>query len=257
MDLEFKDRFLVLWKKYFDGAELPITFYYSDTQCRGGAVKASSEGHHCFIGDLKKVRNGKTLCFGENSFGCGGGKRYLGYARELRFNFEYFLSCGIEGEMVGERYKKSPGIVRKLMKDSPWNEAPGKYIVFKRWDRLEQEDNPEVVIFFARPDVLSGLFTLTGFEEASRESVIAPFAAGCGSIVLYPYLEKDRKKPRGVLGMFDVSARPYVQEDTLSFAVPMKKFIRMVNDMGESFLITKSWAKVNRRIKHKNTAVQR
>lgn len=27
MDLSLRDKFLALWWKYFDGAELPITFY--------------------------------------------------------------------------------------------------------------------------------------------------------------------------------------------------------------------------------------
>ena len=252
MDLEFKERFLVLWEKYFDGADLPITFYYTDREGRGELVQAPSAAHQCFIGVLGKVRKGQALCFGADSFGCGGGKRYLGYTQELRSNFDYFLSCGLEGEMEGERYKKSPELVRQLMKNTPSFEAPGKFIVFKRWDKLDLSDEPEVVIFFATPDVLSGLFTLTGFEEVERDGVIAPFAAGCGSIVLYPYLERDMTRQRGVIGMFDVSARPYVPGDTLSFSVPMKKFQRMVEDMDESFLITQSWAKVNKRIKASN-----
>jgi len=51
-----------------------------------------------------------------------------------------------------------------------------------------------------------------------------------------------------VIGMFDVSARPYVPKETLSFAVPMNKFRCMVDDMEQSFLITDSWAKVRKRI---------
>jgi hypothetical protein len=49
--------------------------------------------------------------------------------------------------------------------------------------------------------------------------------------------------------MFDVSARPYVPRNTLSFAVPMNKFIQMVQDMEESFLTTASWARVQGRMK--------
>ena len=64
----------------------------------------------------------------------------------------------------------------------------------------------------------------------------------------YPYLEKDSARPRAVIGMFDVSARPYVPKETLTFAVPMNKFIRMVANMEESFLITRSWAKVKKRM---------
>ena len=113
---------------------------------------------------------------------------------------------------------------------------------------LAAADDPAVVIFFAVPDILSGLFTLTGYEESQREAVIAPFCAGCASIVMHPFLEKDRERPRGVLGMFDVSARPFAHKETLSFALPLKKFSRMVADMEESFLITGSWAKVQKRI---------
>ena len=249
MDMDLMERFMGKWEKYFNGADLPITFYYTDQEGRGEMVPAPSE-HQCIMGVLGKVRNGNPLCFESDSIGCGGGKRYLGYEQEIMPGFEYFLSCGIEGKMEGERYKKSPEIVIELMKKAPFFEAPGRFRVFKRWDQLEEADEPEVVIFFARSDVLSGLFTLSGFEESEPDGVITPFAAGCGSIVLYPYLEKDRERQRGVIGMFDVSARPFVPQDRLTFAVPINKFKRMVDDMEESFLITQSWARVFKRIEN-------
>ena len=62
------------------------------------------------------------------------------------------------------------------------------------------------------------------------------------------YVEKESEHPRGVLGMFDVSARPFVSGNVLSFSVPMKKFTVMIENMEESFLITKSWGKIQRRI---------
>jgi hypothetical protein len=163
-------------------------------------------------------------------------------------SFEYFLSCGIPGKMEGERYKKTPEIVRDWVKTVPRFTAPAKYAVFKRWDRLDEKDNPEVVIFFATPDVLSGLFTLAGFDQADLNGVISPFGPGCAAIAEYPYLEGKETRPRAVLGMFDVSARPCVPAHTLSFAVPIGKFAQMVGNMDESFLITGSWAKVLGRI---------
>ncbi len=48
--------------------------------------------------------------------------------------------------------------------------------------------------------------------------------------------------------MFDISARPFVPKETLTFAVPFNKFMRMVGNMQESFLITKTWEKVKKRI---------
>ena len=247
MDARFKERFMELWKKYFDGAELPITFYYADDAGRSEPVEVPAT-HQCLIGVLTKVRNGRSLCLNEESIGCGGGKRYTGFSQEMRPNFEYFLSCGIPGEMEGERYKRTPELVREVMKRMPQFKAPAKFIVFKRWDKLEESDHPDVVIFYAKSDVLSGLFTLANYGEVEPNGVFTPFAAGCGSIVLYPYLEKDAERPRGVIGMFDVSARPYVSKDELTFAVPMRKLRRMVDDMAESFLITSSWDKVKKRI---------
>jgi uncharacterized protein (DUF169 family) len=247
MDMKIREEFIVLWKKYFNGADLPIIFYYTDRVGCAEAAKPPS-GHRCFICDLSKVRKGESVCFTADSVGCGGGKRYLGFAQEIMPNFEYFLSCGIPGNLEGERYKKSPELVKEAMKKLPDFRAPAKFIVFKRWDMLEESDEPEVVVFFALPDVLSGLFTLANFDEVDPNGVFTPFAAGCGSMIQYPYLEKDSDHPRCVLGMFDVSARPCVPEDVLTFSVPMKKFVRMIENIKESFLITPSWSEVNKRI---------
>ena len=247
MDMQIKERFLEKWKEYFDGTNLPITFYYSNEAGNAEMVKSPS-GHQCIIGVLSRVQKGTSLCFNLESIGCFGGKRYLGFTHEIMPDFEYFLSCGIPGKLEGERYKKTPELVKEVMKRMPEFKAPARFIVFKRWDKLEKQDNPEVVIFFAQPDVLSGLFTLTSFDEADPNGVFAPFSAGCGSIVQYPYLEKDSTRPRGVLGMFDVSARPFVPKETLTFALPMKKFQRMIENMEESFLTTLSWDKVRARI---------
>lgn len=248
MDLELKENIIKLWKKYFNNAELPITFYYTDEEGQAEIAKPGSIPR-CIIGALSNVRKGKSYSFDAGSIGCFGGKRYLGFAEKIRPNFEYFLSCGIPGELEGERYKKSPDIVKELIKKQPVFKAPARYIVFKRWDMLEASDKPEVVIFFARPDVLSGLFTLAGFDVSNPNGVIAPFSSGCAAIVQNPYLEKDSTEPRGIIGMFDVSARPYVRADELTFAAPMNKFETMIGNMEESFLITESWKMVQKRMK--------
>lgn len=247
MDNRMKEMFTKLWKKYFDSAELPIVFFYTDNGDAAPKAKPPKD-HRCIIADMAQVRKGKPLLFDIESVGCFGGKRYLGFTENIAPNFEYFLSCGIPGELEGERYKKTPELVRKVMKEMPAFKAPGRYIVFKRWDKLDEKDNPEVVIVFGTPDVISGLFTLSNYDESEQNGVISPFGAGCATIVMYPYLEKGAGHPRGVLGMFDVSARPCVPSDVFTFAVPMNKFLRMINNMEESFLITASWKKVHKRI---------
>ncbi len=247
MDMELKERFNELWKKYFNNAELPIAFYYTDEEGRAELAKPESTPR-CIIDALSKVRKGRSFSFNADSIGCFGGKRYLGFSEKIRPNFEYFLSCGIPGKMEGERYKKSPELVKEVMKRQPAFKAPAKFLVFKRWDMIEESDEPEVVIFYARPDVLSGVFTLSNFDESEPHGVMSPFGSGCSTIVQYPYLELKASRPRGVIGMFDVSARPFVSGDELTFAVPMNKFERMVGNMDESFLITESWKRVQKRI---------
>jgi hypothetical protein len=248
MNLEFKDKFLRLWEKYFGSAELPILFYYHN-ELNEAQLVAPKKRRSCLIGELVKVRNGQSLAYNAESVACGGAKRNLGFVNSFRPNFEYFLSCGIPGEMEGERYLKTPEMVIEWQKHQKTIiDAKGNFIIFKRWDKLEECDEPAVVIFFANPDVLSGLFTLANFDQTEPDSTFTPFGAGCGSIVYYPYLEKEAERPRAVIGMFDPSARPFVPKDTLSFAVPMMKFKKMVKYMEDSFLITDTWKTIRNRI---------
>ena len=247
MKTELKENFISKWKKYFNNTELPITFYFSDSD--GNAAKAERpKGWSCLIRELVKVRNGESLCYSAEEIACGGAKRYLGYTDQMAPTFKYFLSCGIPDKMEGERYKISPEVVVESLKFQKTLPAAGKNIIFKRWDKLTETDNPDAVIFFAKGEVLSGLFTLANFDQADPNGVITPFAAGCGSIVHYPYLQKDEENPKAVLGMFDVSAHPCMPENMLSFAIPMNKFEKMIGYMDESFLITPSWEKVKTRI---------
>ena len=247
MNIEIRDHFIRQWKKYFNNADLPIIYYYTD-EPGNVTIVPSSEKWSCIICQLQKVRSGESLAFSAESVKCGGAKRYLGFAEKIRPNFEYFLSCGIENQMEGERYIRTPELVLDLMKKQKKLIIPGKYIVFKRWDHLNEKDNPDVAVFFATPDILSGLFTLANYDQSEPDSTITPFAAGCGSLVYFPYIEKDSLRPRAVIGMFDVSARPCVPEGVLTFSVPINKFTKMISYIDESFLITDSWKKVQKRI---------
>lgn len=247
MDKAVIDNFIARWRKYFGKAELPLTFYYTDEEGRGELVRPGSV-HRCIIAALQDVRKGTSLCFQAETIGCFGGKRYLGFAQKIMPNFEYFLSCGIPGKLEGERYKKSPALVNQAMQHQQTFHAPARYIVFKRWDKLDESDDPQVVIFFARPDVLAGLFTLANFDQEEPNGVIAPFGSGCSAIVYYPYFQRESEHPRAVIGMFDISARPFVGENEIAFSAPIAKFEAMAENMDESFLITRSWQLVQQRL---------
>jgi hypothetical protein len=247
MDIKLRDKFTLQWKKYFNSAELPLTFYYTNEEGRAELARPGSISR-CVIGAMIKVRQGISYTFDAESIGCFGGRRYLGFPVKLQPTFKYFISCGLPGKVEGERYKKTPELVEDLLVNAPKFEAPRRFVVFKRWDKLEEADDPEVVIFFARPDVLAGLFTLANFDEATYEGVITPFGSGCSSSIQAPYLERISQNPRCVIGLFDPSARPFAAPDEVTFSAPVNKFWRMVDNMDESFLITPTWKAIQKRI---------
>jgi hypothetical protein len=247
MDPSLPSFFLPRWAKYFPGASLPICYFYTDTP-QAQDLKESVNRDRCLIGNLPQVQDGHTFVYSANTPGCSGGKRYSGFSTKLRSNFEYFLSCGIPGEVEGERYKKTPQLVEKYLENHPPFTAPGKYLVFKRLDKLAPGENPFAVIFFASPDVLSGLYTLANFDRADPHGVVTPMGSGCASIINYPYEQALVDDPACILGMFDPSARPCVPGGKLTFAIPIQRFDQMVHNMDESFLVTKSWDLVRKRL---------
>jgi hypothetical protein len=214
MDLSFRNSFLEKWAAYFADSELPITFFYVDDP--GDVSRANlPNGHSCIVCELALVRKGRPLAWNVQSLGCGGAKRYLGYTDKMRPDFDHFLSSGIPGKLEGERYIQTPEMVKEIMSNMRCIPAKGRYIVFKRFDQLTPEDEPVAVIFFAKPDVLSGLFTLANFDQPDGNGVIAPFGSGCGAIVHQPWFQAELENPKAVLGMFDASARPCVPKDTV------------------------------------------
>ena len=247
MDHAISQGFSDGWRRHFPGAEFPLAYWYSDAT-DGIPEAPTRRGQRCIICDLAEVRAGHPMAFEVRGVACGGGRRYLGFTQNLHPQFDYFLSCGIPGKLEGERYKKSPELVREMLEGQPAFKAPGRYIIFTPWDLLRKQDQPAVLIFFATCDVLAGLFTLANYDRADPNGVIAPMGSGCGSVVYHPYRELSSDQPRAVLGMFDVSARPCVAGSELTLSVPWPLFARMVGHMDESFLMTESWKKVRDRI---------
>jgi uncharacterized protein (DUF169 family) len=252
MDIALRDAYARLHERYFPRTELPITFEIGGPT--EGVEKARApRDWKCFICDLVKVRKGASLAFDEDSIGCRGGKFYLGYEAERFPDFRYFLSYGKPGVVEGERYKQTPEIVDELDREAVRIPTKGKSITFKRWDHLTAADNPDVAIFFARPEVLSGLFTLANFDRSDPNGVVCPFGSGCSSIFYYPWLEQQKESDQKVIfGMFDPSARPCVPPDVLTIAFPMKRFEKVVGYMEESFLITGTWEAVMKKIERSN-----
>lgn len=247
MDAQFKEYFTTHWNKYLPNSDLPIVYYFTD-QVRPEEMVESVNEYRCWIGNLMRVLNGFPFVYHADLPGCEGGKRYTGMSSQVPLNHEYFLSYGIPGVMEGSRHRKSPEVVRKHYEEYPAYQAPGRYLVFKRWDKLAPEDEPFAVIFYATADVLSGLVTLGNYDLADVNGTISPYGSGCESIIYYPYLQSRAEHPKCVLGHFDISGRPSLPKDRLSLTIPLRRFEEMVRNMDESFLSTPQWNSIRDRL---------
>jgi hypothetical protein len=247
MDAKLKDKFIENWGRYFPGTDLPFALFYSDDEKYWDDLRPQ-EGFGCMIAHFAPVLKGERVAFAEETIACPGGVRYSGFLTEPNPGMNHFLSCGIPGEMEGLRLKKTPELVEGSFGEHTLAEAGGRFLVATRLDRLETDEMPEVIAWLAPPDVISALFYLAAFHSTDRSSVISPQSSGCGALINFPMAEKEKEHPRAILGMFDISARPYVRKDHLSFAVPLSLFKEMASNMEESFLITESWERVKKRL---------
>ena len=221
------------WKIFRDTLglkESPFGIYYTNDKPEGVTPKEGISG--CMMGLLQNARKkGSTVYFDKGHFGCPGGAYYMGFFESPRPNIEYFLSCGIPGEMEGERYIKTPERAREYFTKMIPRRAPAAYCVFKPIEQFQREIEPEVVTFFAPPDILSGLFTLTNYALERTDAVSAPFGSGCGTILTYPLKEAGKEQPHAILGMFDVSARPMFEKDILTLAMPYSVFLKLLENV--------------------------
>jgi uncharacterized protein (DUF169 family) len=231
----------------FGMSEYPVLFRYTDDLPKGTLFPREG-AWTCLFALLAKTRaQGMPVALSPSHHGCGGAGYYLGFLDTPREGIEYFLSCGIPGKMEGERYVKTPELARARFARMPVRPAAKRYGLFTRADMPHAAEDPEVVVFFASPDLLAGLHFLASFDRED-DAVTAPFSSGCGAIVTLPLLEGDLPDPRAVMGLFDPSARPYVERNRLTFAVPFGLFGRMAGNIPESFLVTKTWGTIRKRI---------
>jgi len=110
------------------------------------------------------------------------------------------------------------------------------------------DETPELVSFFTRPESLCGLHQLATFVTNDPEVVVSPWSAACGSLVVWPRLYLARGGSKAVLGGWDPSARKFFKTDELSFTVPFDMFANMLTRFEDSFLTSKTWSIVGKKI---------
>ena len=254
--------------KALGAAEEPFGVYYTDKEPGEGfcpkpgnlpSAEQEAEGEvnfgeifgnfSCVMANIWRARRrGSAAYFDRERFGCLGGAFYLGFLKPQLDFIAHYVTSGIPGVTEGERYLESPEACRRFFNTVDPRPAPARFCVFKPLSHFGAGEQPEVVIFFARPEMMAGLHFLACFVTNDLEAVAAPFGADCSFILTWPltYLAQGRLK--AVLGGWDPSARKFHRPDELSFAAPWELWTRMASRWPETFLTGETWEGVKKKI---------
>lgn len=233
--------FIANYKEAFgERTGLPVVFWYSDK-----LEYPTEKVNGCFFKVMDGVRAGMPVSLSVETISCGGGKFYTGFT-ELPERVPDFVS-------LKERYKETPTQVRSFVDDLGWTLTDKPYLHFARIDCIDSLDDKEGVLFFATPDMLSGLVAWCYFDSNAEDAVTALFGSGCSAVVTQTVLENRRGGRRTFIGLFDPSVRPHVEADILSYTIPMIRFREMCGTMRRCCLYdTHAWKKVRERINSKD-----
>lgn len=234
--MELKE-FIESYREAFgENAQLPLLFGYSDT-----AVADTAKIGGCFFKGLQAAREGMPVALSAEVIGCGGGKLYTGFS-DMPERVSNFVS-------LTEKYKRTPEMVTDYVKRLEMPRATKPYLNFVRMDQAESFEGFEGVMFYATPDVLSGLCGWAFYDTNEPDAVVARFGSGCSTVVSMTVVENSQGGHRCFMGLFDPSVRPWVGKDELSFTIPMSRFTEMMDTMHECFLFgSHAWEKVKSRL---------
>ena len=217
-------------------AALPLLFGYSNQP-----IADTERINGCIFKGLQAAREGVPVSLSAEVIACGGGKLYTGFT-DMPERVPGFVS-------LKEKYKKTPQMVIDYVEDLGMKRAEQTYLNFVRIDKAESFDGFEGIMFYATPDMLSGLCGWAFFDTNAADAVVTRFGSGCSSVVSMTIVENARKGQRCFMGLLDPSVRPYVGTNELSFTIPMSRFKSMTKTMKECFLFdSHAWKKVKARL---------
>lgn len=229
--------FIANYREAFgENTPLPLVFSYADEP-----IAQTEKTGGCFFKALQAARQGQPVSLHAGNIGCGGGKFYTGFA-DMPDRVPGFVS-------LQERYKRTPEMVLDFIRTAGVQRTERAYLNFMRVDGVESFDGMEGLLFFATPDLLSGLVAWTFYDTNAPDAVVTGFGSGCSTVVTAAVQENRRNGYRTFIGLFDPSVRPYVGAHELSFVIPACRFAPMYETMRASCLFgTHAWAKVRDRI---------
>ncbi len=225
-----------LRQAFGEGVSLPLVFGYNDKP-----IAETEKVGGCLFKMLDKARKGTPVSLSAGNVTCGGGKFYTGFS-EMPERIPNFVS-------LKEKYKKTPEMVREFVNAMDQRLAEKPYLNFVRLDQAETLEGMEGLLFYATPDVLSGLAAWTYYDNNNADAVSAPFGSGCSSMISQAVRENRINGNRVFIGLFDPSVRPYIGVNELGFVIPRSRFVTMQHTLKECCLFdTFGWSKVSERI---------
>ena len=149
-------------------AGLPLLFWYSD-----GPVRAVPKVEGCFFKALAEAREGSAVSLNAANIGCGGGKFYTGFAPMPPFVPAF----------VSQHYKQTPEMVLEFIGRLGVPEASGAWLNFARIDTPQAAEafgTADGALFFATPDILSGLVSWAVYDNNADDAVCVSGKTGVG-----------------------------------------------------------------------------
>ena len=217
-------------------APLPLLFGYSDQP-----IADTEKIGGCFFKGLQMARDGQPVSLSSDVIGCGGGKLYTGFS-DMPERVPGFVS-------LKEKYKKTPELVVDYVNGLGMKRTEKQYLNFIRIDKAESFEGTEGVMFYATPDMLSGLCGWAFYDTNEPDAVVSMFGSGCSTVVSMTVVENEKKGHRCFIGLLDPSVRPWVGKNELSFTIPFSRFVPMMETMKDTFLFgSHAWEKIKQRL---------
>lgn len=231
----------------------PVGIWFTDEKPEG-AYEFDVSARPCVVSMLVAAAKGCEVVVSDETCPCPGGAVGLGFGNAFeRRNAPtpYMLANGVdepdfpEGAMLpprmqhGERFFDCTATTRRWIAGMNLSDADYRYVVFRPLTTWEGEP-PALVWMLANPDQLSVLVTMCGYRTGRPVNVIAPFGAGCHSIVQAKQ-QIDAAEPLAIMGMFDISQRHRLPKDLLSLTMPYAMFAQVDADLPRGCMTTHAW----------------
>jgi uncharacterized protein (DUF169 family) len=229
----------------------PVAVMFTNKRPRG-AAQFKEKRWGCVMSMLSFASRGYTAVFDRQTTPCAGGQAGLcfGDGYEKGRDVARLLSGGRgDGVNEGLGFLKTPALAKRFMANLPTQEIPETYVVFKALNKVDgRRDRPRLIIFLANADQVSALTVLANYDRPGGDAVKVPFASGCQAVCLLPFVESQADDQHAILGGMDISARPHLDPDVLTFSVPYAMYKRMEKNVKGSFLQKETWRELSERI---------